>query len=156
IGDSEYKFGGIFGPPVATSEQFVISAGTELAIGVESDLADAPGNVDVTQFGYMALPASGPCAPSPPPPAVIPPPPCGAFKWVAPPKFQVQGAVTALHVWDPDGSGPQAPLLAVGGYFTTAGGAPAASIGLWDGSQWLLPGAGVNSPVRALTTYEGK
>ena len=47
--------------------------------------------------------------------------------------------VCAMAVFD-DGGGP---ALYAGGYFHTAGGAPAASIAKWDGSSWSPVGGGI-------------
>jgi Rax2 C-terminal beta propeller domain len=58
--------------------------------------------------------------------------------------------VNALCVFD-DGGGP---ALYVAGYFTTAGGAPAASIAKWDGSQWSALGAGLDNRVYALAVFD--
>ncbi len=60
-----------------------------------------------------------------------------------------QPIVEALTVLD-DGSGP---ALYAGGYFITAGGAPASRIAKWDGATWSALGSGVNSPVYALTVF---
>ena len=48
----------------------------------------------------------------------------------------MNGIVTSLTTWDPDGPGP-APtqLIALGG-FSTAGGVPAARLASWNGSAW--------------------
>jgi hypothetical protein len=40
--------------------------------------------------------------------------------------------------------------LYAGGYFTTAGGAPANRIAKWNGTTWSALGSGMNGPVRAL------
>ena len=53
----------------------------------------------------------------------------------------VNGLVSALTVFD-DGSGG-GPALYVGGYFTSAGGAPAHHIAKWDGSGWAALGRGL-------------
>lgn len=64
------------------------------------------------------------------------------------------GAVNAMTRWDPDGAGPQAPVLVVAGHFDTingVSGSPAESIALWDGATWTaLPGLGPSSTVYAL------
>ena len=59
-------------------------------------------------------------------------------------------AVGALTMWDPDGAGPQAPILVVGGSFTAAGGTAANNIAIWDGETWSTLGSGMNSDVNAL------
>ncbi|MCA9278058.1 MAG: hypothetical protein H6815_04630 [Phycisphaeraceae bacterium] len=66
----------------------------------------------------------------------------------------VNGDVYALKSWDPDGSGPQQPVLVAGGAFTTAGGQPALRIASWNGSDWSPLGSGISGSasvnVRAL------
>ncbi len=47
----------------------------------------------------------------------------------------VVGAVHVMHEWDPDGAGPAAPVLVVGGAITAAGDAPASGIARWDPVQ---------------------
>ncbi len=46
-------------------------------------------------------------------------------------------------------------LLAVGGYFPTAGGMTVNSIATWDGFEFDALGAGVDGEIRALTIYDG-
>lgn len=57
-----------------------------------------------------------------------------------------------LVAWDPDGAGPQTQKLVAGGLFTTAGGAPANRIAMWDPatSTWSTLGSGMNDYVQAL------
>lgn len=57
-----------------------------------------------------------------------------------------------LVAWDPDGAGPQTQKLVAGGLFTTAGGAPANRIAMWDSatSTWSTLGSGMNDYVQAL------
>ena len=45
--------------------------------------------------------------------------------------------------------------LIVGGYFTSAGGAPANYIASWDGNVWSPLGTGVDRYVHALAVYQG-
>ena len=56
--------------------------------------------------------------------------------------------VSALTVYP-----PQAGELIAGGWFTIAGGNPAACIARWDGATWQPLGSGMNGPVYALTVY---
>ncbi len=63
--------------------------------------------------------------------------------------------VHASAQWDPDGDGPKPPALVVGGVFAVAGTARAASIAVWDGTQWLPLGAGLNGEVKAITVFNG-
>lgn len=62
----------------------------------------------------------------------------------------VNGSVRAMKVWDPDGPGPAAPLLVVGGGFTAAGTVLAKNIAAWDGQKWSSLGEGFNANVRAI------
>lgn len=52
-------------------------------------------------------------------------------------------AVYATTMWDPDGPGPQTPVLVLAGIFDAAGGVPASNIATWDGANWSALGAGV-------------
>ncbi len=65
------------------------------------------------------------------------------------------GHVSAATVWDPDGTGPQPPLLVVGGGFSIAGNVLANNIAAWDGSSWSALGTGTNGQVKALAVYNG-
>lgn len=58
----------------------------------------------------------------------------------------------AMVAWDPDGAGPQAEKLVVGGPFTNAGGSPANRIAMWDvaNSSWSTLGSGMNNYVQSL------
>lgn len=58
--------------------------------------------------------------------------------------------VRALHVFD-DGSGA---ALYVGGFFTSAGGAPASRVAKWDGENWAALGSGTDNAVLALTSFD--
>ncbi len=51
--------------------------------------------------------------------------------------------VRTLCTWDPDGPGPQPPLLVAGGTFSTAGGASAAGVAVWNGTSWSAMGGGL-------------
>src|SRR5262249_22066520 len=62
----------------------------------------------------------------------------------------INGSVHAMTRWDPDGPGPQAARLVVGGQFTIAGTAQVSNIAQWDGAQWSPLGPGTNGDVRAL------
>jgi hypothetical protein len=63
------------------------------------------------------------------------------------------GPGLALGSHDPDGPGPEAPVLIAGGDFAQAGGLAAAGIARWDGESWSALGDGVNGEVRALASY---
>src|SRR5262245_11662373 len=74
-----------------------------------------------------------------------------AFEWRAGEGMPgVNGEVYATMQWDPDGPGPQAELLIVGGSFSLADATLAKNIAAWDGQNWHSLGSGVNSTVRAL------
>jgi len=72
----------------------------------------------------------------------------------------VNNTVRALTVYDDDGTGPNPPQLAAGGFFTIAGGQTANSIARWNPltSSWSSFGMGtangVNAVVYALTVYD--
>ncbi|MCC6678281.1 MAG: hypothetical protein IT436_14170 [Phycisphaerales bacterium] len=66
----------------------------------------------------------------------------------------MDGSVSYLTTYDPDGSGPALPLLVAGGWFFTAGGVGASCIAAWDGTRWSALGTGMNGPVNCLTTYD--
>jgi hypothetical protein len=49
--------------------------------------------------------------------------------------------VAGLQPFDPDGSGPRPPLLAISGFFTAVGGAPATNVAVLNGIDWeAIPG----------------
>jgi hypothetical protein len=58
--------------------------------------------------------------------------------------------VQALTVFD-DGSGP---ALHVGGFFASAGGAPASNVAKWNGAEWSALGTGTGSSVFALAGFD--
>ena len=65
------------------------------------------------------------------------------------PHFEALGGgmnsiVQSLAMFDSDGSGPAAPLLCAGGYFTMADGKSAKVVAQWDGNGWLQVGEGIN------------
>ncbi|HSA28737.1 MAG TPA: PHB depolymerase family esterase [Phycisphaerae bacterium] len=71
----------------------------------------------------------------------------------------INGEVYASTVWDPDGAGPQPPLLVVGGRFSTGGQLEASNIAAWDGSAWQVLGSGLGGEypeVQALAVYKGQ
>ncbi len=67
-----------------------------------------------------------------------------------------QGEVLAFCVWDPDGDGPESPVLVAGGGFATNGnGVNTGSIAAWNGSDWeSIGGAAPNGTTRALTVWD--
>jgi Ig-like domain-containing protein len=67
-------------------------------------------------------------------------------------------SIEALTTWDPDGAGPQPPMLVAGGYFTSIQGVPANGIAARDGTtgQWQALGNGfVNGAAVSLTIHNG-
>jgi len=63
------------------------------------------------------------------------------------------GQIYCAAMWDPDGPGPKAAVLVVGGTFERIGGAVAFNIAMWDGESWSkLPGTanGTDSVVYCL------
>ena len=64
----------------------------------------------------------------------------------------VGGPVHAAIAWDPDGPGPLAERLVVGGEFSSAGNVIATNIAVWDPTSgaWSALGSGCNASVRAL------
>ncbi len=67
--------------------------------------------------------------------------------------LNMSGARSAV-VWDPDGDGPEGTQLVVGGSFTTADGAPANRVAIWNGSEWRPLGGGFNNTVHVVSTWD--
>jgi hypothetical protein len=61
--------------------------------------------------------------------------------------------VTSLSTLDPDGPGPQPPVLVAGGSFVSIGGVTALRIAQFDGVSWSPLGAGFNSTVWTLAHW---
>src|SRR5262245_33024654 len=56
------------------------------------------------------------------------------------------GAVIASVTWDPDGPGPQAPVLVIAGSIWAAGGVLTPGIAAWNGHTWsALSQSGVSA-----------
>src|SRR5947209_16368115 len=66
----------------------------------------------------------------------------------------MDGLIRWLKMWDPDGSGPQAPVLVAGGDFNNAGAASASHVATWDGSGWSALDVGVNGPVYCIASLD--
>jgi len=69
----------------------------------------------------------------------------------------IDSYATAAISWDPDGSGPQAPQLVIGGGFTQVGGVNANGIAHWNGSVWAPFATGLaplGHTVSALTVWD--
>ncbi len=76
------------------------------------------------------------------------------------PQPQLSGWGRCTAQWDPDGAGPAATRLVVGGQYLRGGEAPLdGNVITWDGSQWDAlgtgPGTSVNRSVQALTVWNG-
>jgi hypothetical protein len=63
------------------------------------------------------------------------------------------GDVYASVVWDPDGAGPTPACVVIGGQFTTAGGAAAANIAMWNPATatWSALGSGISGSFLGVT-----
>ena len=68
----------------------------------------------------------------------------------------IDGKIAAATEWDPDGDGPQPPVLVVGGEFSLAGGKAASNIAIWDGVAWHALGDGRPERVLTLAVYRGE
>lgn len=73
----------------------------------------------------------------------------------------LNGSVTAMTTWDPDGPGPLPEVLVVAGNFTMAGNVPTKNIAIWDGAAWSALGTGsaigtYPTSINALAVYDGK
>src|SRR5438552_1285018 len=66
------------------------------------------------------------------------------------------GNVNALTSYDPDGPGPQSPVLIVGGGFSRAGDINSAYIAQWNGSSWQAVGTWIGQDVFAVAVYNGE
>ncbi|GMU82043.1 MAG: hypothetical protein AMXMBFR47_19140 [Planctomycetota bacterium] len=66
----------------------------------------------------------------------------------------LNNVVRALVVYDPDGDGPDNPLLIVGGDFTATGTDPLAAVAAWDGNRWNAMSDGLTGAVKALTVFD--
>ena len=82
------------------------------------------------------------------------------------PLMGVNGFVWESTTWDPDGDGPQAELLVLGGLMSHAGDVPVRHLAAWDGRSWINLAGGVGcfdgsstqpplEDVLALCTYKG-
>lgn len=78
------------------------------------------------------------------------------FDWL--PEEAVPGietAVLAMTTWDPDGAGPQEPVLVVGGRTKIATNVYTGHVAAWNGETWHSLGSGMNEAVNALVIYNG-
>ena len=67
----------------------------------------------------------------------------------------IDGPVNCSVLYDPDGVGPAADLLVIGGSFDTIEGMPVGHIAAWDGRSWQPLAKGVSDEVLALTVFDG-
>jgi hypothetical protein len=82
---------------------------------------------------------------------------CPAPAWISMSDLPgIDGNALASTVWDPDGAGPAASRLVVGGAFAVAGGVQASRIATFDGVSWSAVGTGMDATVRALCVYNGE
>jgi hypothetical protein len=65
-------------------------------------------------------------------------------------------SAATLVAHDPDGSGPKAPELYAGGWFSVPGPSGPVTQGVmrWSGTDWEAPGAGLNNSVLALVSWD--
>jgi hypothetical protein len=64
--------------------------------------------------------------------------------------------VHASTLWDPDGDGPAAAMLVVGGALATAGGVLCNNVAAWDGAAWHPMGSGVAGFIETLHVHDGE
>jgi hypothetical protein len=90
------------------------------------------------------------------------PPPC-TFEWLSP-ISDSEDSVFAFTNWDPDGPGPQPPLLVAGGHFRFFWGDVdlESHVAFWNGNTWQFPRSGptnIHDPAKsvlALTVFNGE
>lgn len=57
----------------------------------------------------------------------------------------VNESVTAVGTWDPDGNGPLHETLVISGTFSASGATPLNRLAMWNGSEWISIGDGLNA-----------
>jgi hypothetical protein len=62
--------------------------------------------------------------------------------------------ISSVTAWDPDGDGPAAEHVVVGGSFGEIGGITANGVAKGDGSRWSPIGPGILAPVHAVGTWD--
>jgi len=67
----------------------------------------------------------------------------------------LNGNVSAMVTWDPDGPGPRPPLLVVSGSFAQSG-QPSTKLAAWNGTSWQSLGSGPRLAAQALAVYNGE
>jgi hypothetical protein len=93
----------------------------------------------LSQAGWVALAAAQTCDPAWMPGQGVP---------------GVQGTVTSITEWDPDGAGPLGPRIVTVGDLFTAGRERAFGVAAWDGAGWAALG-GLNNRVDAVAALPG-
>lgn len=79
-----------------------------------------------------------------------------APQWqVGEPTSSFYGAALASTTWDPDGTGPAAPLLVVAGSGLVAGQVWDGGIAAWNGTQWLALGTPPDTEACAVASWNG-
>ena len=69
----------------------------------------------------------------------------------------VDSRVFGSTVWDPDGAGPQPPLLVVVGSHQVAGSVLSPGVAAWDGTRWIaLTSQGPDGVVQSVTVFNGQ
>jgi hypothetical protein len=86
----------------------------------------------------VGSPAAGQCTP----------------RWATYAGPQLNGAVYALATWDPDGTGPNQPVVIACGNFDHAGLIPLNYVGIWDGAVWRPMGVGVDGGTRVVSVLD--
>ena len=66
------------------------------------------------------------------------------------------GPVNAAIIWDPDGEGPQAELMVVGGQFDLVDSVLCRNVAAWDGTRWQALNGGTNAAVQSFAVYNGE
>lgn len=62
--------------------------------------------------------------------------------------------VESLHMWDPDGPGPEGLQLLAAGWFTRSGSVSMKGVARWDGNAWHDMGYLGSAPLRRLWTWD--
>jgi hypothetical protein len=76
--------------------------------------------------------------------------------WAGQERPGVNGETTCAVEWDPDGEGPSASVLVLGGDFTIAGSTMAGSVATWDGAEWWALGSTAFRWVTDLAVFRGE
>ena len=66
----------------------------------------------------------------------------------------INGTVSTMTSFDPDGAGPGSSDLFVAGAFSQAGTVAAANIARWNGASWAPLGAGTSQGISAITGFD--